>query len=269
MLNYKHLDLELKDRVFILGDLHGQHKLFHEFLKWKDVSTSDHVIACGDLVDRGTGSVELLTHFLLAEGHDSVLGNHEEFMVRSEYLRDRSVFPLWVANGGTWCLDTDPTLLAGLARQVHDNFPVYLGFEFDGEQFMVSHAEFPFSSATDFEHTRASIEMDTITSGKDLGYLVEWESKIQQAIWGRVKVRGMTNLALGGVPGYKETFHGHTVTQNVRRDGEPLPITIANQTWIDTGACFNGRLTVIELRHGGERETHQLWFDADGELCIV
>lgn len=247
-----------KGRLFVLTDLHGQYKLFMEFMKWARVDRVDTVVSCGDLVDRGSGSFQLLTHFLLAENCLSVLGNHEEFMLQAILNNDRHAAVNWLGNGGQWYLDVDNSVLDGLATRVNCEFPILLDLELPNGEFIgISHAGFPFESREDvfdldYGGTVTGVTLDTL---------------IQKALWDRRQIKGEDQ----NIEGYKYVFHGHTVTQMVRGDQEPQPIEKGNQIWMDTGAPFaGGRMTVAEVnKQTGQIQWHQLWFDQHGELCIV
>lgn len=246
-------------RLFAVTDMHGQYKLFMEFMKWKGVSKKDMVVNVGDLVDRGDGSFNLLTHFLLAENAFTVQGNHE-IMMYDALFRNCSggAVANWICNGGDWELDVDEALLLGAAKAAHDKFPVLIDLELKNGEFLgFAHAGFPFESREDV----FDIDYNNTVGGVTLNKI------IQKATWDRRQI----NAVAQPIDGYKWIFHGHTVTQLIREDEEPEPIIKGNQVWFDTGAPFtDGRMTVLEIdTHTGEFERHALWFDKDGELCIV
>lgn len=77
-------------RVFIVGDLHGMYDEFVELLTQADYSpTSDVLIFCGDLVDRGPKIDQCLSWLSSVNESYSVMGNHEYKFVR--YLLGRKV----------------------------------------------------------------------------------------------------------------------------------------------------------------------------------
>ncbi|BAV81206.1 putative serine/threonine protein phosphatase [Vibrio phage VCPH] len=252
------LKVNHRGRLFILTDLHGQYSLFLEFLKWARVHEADTLVSCGDLVDRGSGSFQLLTHFLLAHNCHSVLGNHEEFMLHAMLDNDRHAAMNWLYNGGEWHLEVDNSLLYGTAVRVNEEFPIILDLELPNGEFIgISHAGFPFDSRDEL----FDLDYGNTVTGMTLN------TKVQKALWDRRQIKGEDQH----IDGYKYVFHGHTVTFAVRPDKEPKPIEKGNQVWMDTGAPFpGGRMTVAEIhRDNGQIQWHQLWFDEHGELCIV
>lgn len=248
-------------RIFALTDMHGQHKLFKEFIKWKGVGNKDLLINVGDLVDRGDGSFNLLTHFLLAENAYSVQGNHEIMMYDALFVNKHASTAMhWIGNGGAWSFEVDESLLLGAAKMAHKKFPVIIDLELKNGEFLAfAHAEFPFESREEVFDIDYNGTVDGVIKNKI----------IHKATWGRRQIQAAEQLT--PIEGYKTVFHGHTVTQTVREDKEPEPIIKGNQVWFDTGAPFtDGRMTVLEIDpNTGEFERHALWFDQDGELCIV
>lgn len=78
-----------KIRHYVVGDIHG---CFKEYLRLekkliKDAARHDathRIISCGDLIDRGPESKEVVEHFRKEQQsgtHDLVLGNHEAMML--------------------------------------------------------------------------------------------------------------------------------------------------------------------------------------------
>ncbi|MFN8671205.1 MAG: metallophosphoesterase [Candidatus Sericytochromatia bacterium] len=76
---------------YIIGDIHG---CFYEFLELEEKikehakanSVDYFIISCGDLIDRGFYSKEVLEHFLEGKNkgtHTTILGNHEVMMLQT------------------------------------------------------------------------------------------------------------------------------------------------------------------------------------------
>ena len=69
--------------AWVIGDIHG---CFESLLALEDairkVDPSATFVAVGDLVDRGPDSMQVVEHFCTSELHTSVMGNHEEFLLR-------------------------------------------------------------------------------------------------------------------------------------------------------------------------------------------
>ncbi|RYY00541.1 hypothetical protein EON78_00875, partial [bacterium] len=76
---------------YIIGDIHG---CFDELLELEEkikfhaqkYSSQPFIIGCGDLVDKGPSSKQVLEHFMTGQEngtHISVIGNHEIMMLQA------------------------------------------------------------------------------------------------------------------------------------------------------------------------------------------
>jgi len=75
--------------MIVIGDVHGE---FNTLMSLLDIlPQKDKLCFVGDLIDRGPDSKKVVD-FLIDNGHHSVLGNHEEMIIRHHEL--------WIANGG-------------------------------------------------------------------------------------------------------------------------------------------------------------------------
>lgn len=84
--------------TYVVGDLHGQVRILKELLSKLDFSPAkDHLIAVGDVIDRGEHTGELI-QFLFSGAQEgwfsSVRGNHEEVLL--EHLKNPKEHPLCI-----------------------------------------------------------------------------------------------------------------------------------------------------------------------------
>ena len=112
-MNNPVVKLNLSDKVvYVVGDVHGRFDLLNKLLDQVNFDPCANVlIACGDLIDRGEHSVEMLN--LLKQNYFySVRGNHEQLFLEffehyiksgmieeNKFLSDED--PL-IFNGGGW-----------------------------------------------------------------------------------------------------------------------------------------------------------------------
>jgi serine/threonine protein phosphatase 1 len=68
---------------FIIGDVHGCYDELQELLDTAALTSDDHIICIGDIVDRGPKSPEALNFFRTTPNATSIMGNHERKHVRS------------------------------------------------------------------------------------------------------------------------------------------------------------------------------------------
>lgn len=63
--------------TYICSDIHGEYELFLKLLEYIKFSKSDEMIVCGDIIDKGVGSVHLLKLISQYKNFSFILGNHE------------------------------------------------------------------------------------------------------------------------------------------------------------------------------------------------
>lgn len=81
MINFKESDF---DRVFAVGDIHGNSKLLDDLLSKIEPTNSDKLIFLGDLINRGPDSKGVINRLLELRQTVScnfILGNHDEMLL--------------------------------------------------------------------------------------------------------------------------------------------------------------------------------------------
>lgn len=225
MIEHAKFDRNTTGRDFVIGDLHGNYKAFERVMA--KIGFDDHkdrMFAVGDLIDRGEQSKKCLELTKLPWFH-SVLGNHEDMMVKSAY--DDMQGEMWIMNGGMWHISESDESLAEM-RALCRLLPVTITI---ADTVGISHAECP-----------SFIKYD---NPEDATPFYDWnlrtnENQTDKLIWGRRQIKRF----YGNVRNIKKTYHGHTPKDKV--------VTQGNATWIDTGACWEdqgGFLTCIEMEY--------------------
>lgn len=197
-------------REFIIGDLHGSIDLLNKILLEVDFDLNEDIMySVGDLIDRGTDSMRCL-RLLKEPWFKAVMGNHEEFLIRSIIHGDQPF--LWLQNGGRWHLEEDQDELLELAK-LAEQLPYAITIGDIG----ICHAQPP----TD--------------DWNDVYNLTEYHKDTM--IWSRSMINGYSKFER--IKNIKHTYHGHSIIAE--------PMTIGNSTFIDTGAYTSGKLTYVEL----------------------
>lgn len=77
--------------TYVCSDIHGEYELFMKLLQYICFSQSDEMIICGDIIDKGTGSVRLLGLVSEYKNFSFILGNHEHDFLKYYYslMKDR------------------------------------------------------------------------------------------------------------------------------------------------------------------------------------
>ncbi|EKZ6022779.1 TPA: serine/threonine protein phosphatase [Klebsiella pneumoniae] len=217
---YQRINGEEWRRVLVCGDLHGCYtNLMNRLDAVSFDPAQDLLISVGDLIDRGTENFECLD-LINQPWFRAVRGNHEQMMLDA-VMGAGSVLH-WMQNGGSWFynLDADQQILAKSLVSKAAALPLIIEVEKGGKKFVICHADYPH---------------DEYEYGKPVDS--------QQAIWSRERISLSIDGFSSNISGADLFIFGHTPALQ--------PMRIKNQLYIDTGAVFNGNLTLYELS-GGE-----------------
>lgn len=216
---------------YVVGDIHGNAKLWdrtkHEFGITKD----DYVFSLGDLIDRGDQSAKLLFEFLFAENRFMISGNHETLCVDAATQRDW--YHCWISNGGQKFIDEVGETGIQFFRQYLNNLPMIIQINHRGYKIGLVHAGIP------LKYT----DWDAFVSGTS----VMSSDIIEECIWDRATFDYCRANNVYGVPrmnGVDCILSGHTAVND--------PLIYGNRIWIDSQ--FNtGDLTIATLQGGKMR----------------
>ena len=205
-------------RDFAIGDLHGMYDLlFQELAKVSFDFDKDRCFSVGDLIDRGSRSVQCLTLINESWFH-AVCGNHEDIL--RQVARNPSSAAItadWILNGGRWHLMV-PTDTMNHYADLVDILPGLLSVELpSGKVVALCHAEYPlpYWAPQDIENN---------------------PGLRHKMMWSRSKIQ---NQETSVVEGIDHILCGHTIVS--------VPQVLGNTHFIDTGAFYSGQLTLIPL----------------------
>ncbi|MCG8708598.1 metallophosphoesterase [Brenneria sp. 4F2] len=213
---YRRISGEDYQKIFVVGDIHGCYQRLLDALAARGFDRqADLLISVGDLIDRGPDSPACLS--LLDESwFTAVCGNHEQ-MAREALSEDNGW--LWARNGGRWysSLDEGEKRLAARRIMQTADLPLVIEANIGGRHYVIAHADYP---ADDYAFGKAVDE--------------------DELVWGRNRItRAMADEGTR-IAGAHLFIFGHTPLHK--------PLIFFNQLYIDTGAVFGGRLTLIQLR---------------------
>lgn len=216
-------DNKIDGNLYAVGDLHGCYNLLMQNLKVIGFDfDKDLLISVGDLVDRGTQSVECVG-LLSQPWFKAIRGNHEEFCI--EGLNNADVANIHARSeiGGDWFYQLDEDL----KKEIVEKFlklPLILEVHHHGKKFGFVHADI---KQNDWEMLKQAIYN-------------EEDSVVQNCIWGRGRIKATNDdPAYHVIHGIDEVYLGHT----------PLKESTQRQNcfFIDTGAVYSGKLTIVKL----------------------
>lgn len=207
----------ISGRDFIVGDPHGMLHKLEAILNGNNFNPEkDRVIACGDLINRGPNSLELLL-LLKKPWFFSVRGNHEEMLARIE---DPAYYRCIMSNGGDWLTKHSDKEVKEFSR-LSDTLPYALSFKSGDKHIGVVHANVPLGMSWD--------ELTVLLNGNANTPLIEHDKAIKPLLWQKADLLEMSPSE-ASIEGVDEVYFGHTVF--------PVPRHIANRHYIDTGAVY-------------------------------
>lgn len=238
--SHKVVFLPNEGRTFVCGDVHGCFdELATEMSRVEFDIACDHLIALGDLTDRGIKNFECVK--LLAEPwFRSVLGNHDEMMLNA--VNPRSDRHFWRANGGGW-YD-----LLGLEEQEEVQF---LCEQFVENLPLSMTLVMPDESLIGLLHADAPSDWHAAVEGRQLR---------AETLWGRSRIGSRDTATVTNVD---RVLVGHTSNNCI--------VQLGNVIYLDTGAGFRGgRLTMVEigksLRDFEQNITHRIELDQNANF---
>ena len=213
---YHRIDGSRYRQIFVVGDIHGCYPMLHQQLQARGFDPQqDLVIAVGDVIDRGAQSLSCLG-LLDAPWFRMVMGNHEQMALMA--LLSGVDFH-WQRNGGDWFYR-----LKGEARQraetlIHrcDALPLIIEVTHLPQQIVVAHADYP------AEH-----------------YYYDQPVNAEDVVWSRKRITRALEGRGSRIAGADLFIFGHTPLKR--------PLKFLNQLYLDTGAVFGGRLSLLRIK---------------------
>jgi serine/threonine protein phosphatase 1 len=223
MTFFRRFDRNGNGRDFVVGDVHGCFGLLRAAMAKANFDESrDRLFSVGDLVDRGPES-EKAVEWLAKPWFHAVRGNHEQMAVDADLGQIDA--NLHVINGGLW---------------------FYSLLECERRDTAVAFAELPYAIEIDTPSGKAGLvhaevpgddwkEFRELLQYADHGIPQNFEHMERFALWGRDVIRGRTPF--NGVANIDRVYVGHTPVSDRQ--------IIGNVHYIDTGACFGKKLTLV------------------------
>lgn len=225
MSRYREHKTNPRGRDFVVGDIHGHFDALERLLELAGFDPKmDRLFSVGDLVDRGPQSERAL-EFLAKPWFHAVRGNHEDLIIQAH--KHGGDAKLSIANGGAWAAALHWTEAREHA-EAFDQLPYAAEVRTPMGRFGLVHAECPHAHWDEFRD--ALLQERRETTAYDLTMLESC------ALWSRSRAHSKDITPVGGV---SNVLVGHTPVQDVAQLG--------NVIYLDTGACFGGRLTMLCL----------------------
>lgn len=225
------------NRKLVIGDIHGGLRALHQVFERAKVTTDDTLIFLGDYVDGWSESPQVLDFLIEKSKHQECIfirGNHDELLL--QWL-DKSKDNLqWYQHGG------ESTVLAYAkvdfaTKQKHISFLKNLqNYYLDEHNRLFIHAGFTNMNGIDYEYFPKLFYWDRTL----------WETALALD----TSIPKDSFLYPKRLKLYQEIYIGHTPVTKIE---QTIPIQKAGVWNIDTGAAFNGKLTILDI------DTKEFW----------
>ena len=236
-------------KTFVIGDIHGGYRALLEVLKNSNFDyEKDTLISLGDVVDGWSETHLVIEELMKIKNLILLKGNHDDWAIKSictkyqeelsENAFTRSVVEenysrnFWNMHGEaySWLAQGGFSTLQSYENNMH---------------LMIDHITF-LSKARNYyvdSDNRLFVHAGGISKGKSLN-----EVKISDFYWDRSFWYKMWEGRNNGKDWY-EIYLGHTPTLNFNKAGEDntKPIKRKNVWNMDTGACYTGKLSMMNL----------------------
>lgn len=217
-------------RTLVVGDIHAGLKALKQVLERAEVTEEDLLIFLGDYVDGWSEAVETVNFLIgLKSSHQCVLlkGNHDELC--HNWLKTGRDNPIWLRSGGEASVQSyraAPEAIKELHIQFFDHLDEYY---LDNKNRLYLHAGFTNQHGVTHEYFSKTFYWDRTL----------WETALSL----NPDLPKDSPKYPARLKQYEEVYIGHTP---VTRIGESTPHQAANVWNVDTGAAFEGCLSIID-----------------------
>lgn len=227
-------------RILVIGDIHGGLRALHQVIERANITQNDTLIFLGDYVDGWSQSPQVIDTLIDLNNQQNCIfirGNHDDLLL--DWLTGNTHNfdeKMWFHHGG------EATVLA---------------YSTVSELDKIRHIEFLKSLQNYYldEHNRLFIHAGfTNMKGVDYEYfpkLFYWDRTLWETALSTDKRMSLNNILYPKrLTLYKEIYIGHTP---VTRIGQTIPVKKECVWNVDTGAAFNGPLTIMDI------DTKKIW----------
>jgi serine/threonine protein phosphatase 1 len=218
-------------RTLVIGDIHGGLKALNQVMNKCALRHADKLIFLGDYVDGWSESYGVIDFLIkICTTYDCIFikGNHDVWAER--WLKDEETNDVWLASGGIETIESYRGISAD-NKLKHLRFLEHMPyFHQDEANRLFIHAGFTSMHGPTHEMYNTNFNWDRTLWETALA--IDQDLQIDDIYYPR-------RLKL-----FREIFIGHTPTINFQ---ETLPMHKANVWNIDTGAAFNGKLTMMDI----------------------
>lgn len=222
-------------KTFAIGDIHGCHKALLQCLERSKFDKEvDRLICLGDIVDGFPDTKKCIEELMTIKEYYACLGNHDFWAI--QFFKEPTTTPnqLWVTQGGQATLDSYGGIMNIDVPKSHIEFLEKWNPYIIWDTTLFVHGGFDPSK---------SIEIQNLDN-------LIWNRQMVETAWKKT----IRNQKYNFGP-YDQVFVGHTPTTSLGIwDGNSIiersptvPLHLCNIWMLDTGAGWDGRLTMMNV----------------------
>ncbi len=206
-------------KTFVMGDIHGAYKALLQCFKRSGFERDkDRVIFLGDVCDGYPDVKQCIEEMLKVKQCDYIIGNHDLWAL--DWALRGEAPEIWTSQGGQ---NTIRSYDGGPMPQAHMEF--------------LKNAK-PWIVLEDKIFVHGGFDPNKPIETQDLYFLV-WDRELL------AHARLINTFDPGQqISQYKEIYLGHTPTGS---SGSPKPLKLCNLWALDTGAGWEGKLTIMDV----------------------
>lgn len=224
-------------RILVIGDIHGGLRALEQVLERANVLKTDTLIFLGDYVDGWSESADVIDFLInLEKNYQCVFikGNHDVWL--EQWLKNNLPNRTWLFHGGAATVESY-FANENFDKEKHLQFLARMPFyHIDDLNNLFIHAGFTSMHGPEKEFHQSNYNWDRTL----------WETALSMD----ERIEKDSPLFPKRLRLYKEIFIGHTPTTNYKITE---PMQGCNVWNVDTGAAFNGKLTIMDT------ETKEYW----------
>jgi serine/threonine protein phosphatase 1 len=219
------------NRTLVIGDIHGGLRALHQIMERANVTTNDTLIFLGDYVDGWSQSPDVIDYLINLNKKQVCIfirGNHDELLLTWLYESKDNL--QWFNHGGEATVNAYATVPDAKKKKHIEFLRSLQNYYLDDQNRLFIHAGFTNINGITHEY---------------FPKLFYWDRTLWETALALNENLDINNLHYPKrFTLYKEIYIGHTP---VTRIEQTIPIQKACIWNVDTGAAFNGPLTIMDI----------------------
>lgn len=240
-----------KGRILCIGDIHGNAKALEQVLERAKVTDDDTIIQLGDVADGWSETAKCVEILLALPNLINLRGNHDVWVY--DWINYGTQHHIWTTQGGQATIDSYVNAGALMDRNHKDFWNDQIDYYIDDKDRLFIHAGWAYMDAKTSWNTSSITERElfrlqaTMSIGGPAGTIAK------ECHWDRDVLAGAKVASVGkngrfkALEQFNEIYIGHTASRDA------LPHQYLNLWNLDTGAGWNGKLTIMDV------DTKEYW----------